>query len=123
MGSIILAHILFNKIAVFVKLGVYCLPVCARMLRLLPFIHVEIVTSLDLNRKLLAFSRFTNLRGVVDTFFSDNGSTFCAAFMLRLLLALTLIESYSPFLVLLTYVALWTRSFLIMDLLFALHSC
>ena len=42
-------------------------------------IHVEIVTSLDFNRKLLAFSRFTNLRGVVDTFFSDNGSTFCAA--------------------------------------------
>ena len=40
-------------------------------------IHVEIVTSLDLSF-LLAFSRFTNLRGAVDTFFSDNGSTFCA---------------------------------------------
>ena len=42
-------------------------------------IHVEIVTRLDLNSFLLAFSRFTNLRGAVDTFFSDNGSTFCAA--------------------------------------------
>ena len=29
--------------------------------------HVEIVTSLDLNSFLLAFSRFTNLRGAVDT--------------------------------------------------------
>ena len=42
-------------------------------------IHVEIVTSLNLNSFPLAFSRFTNLRGAVDTFFSDNGSTFCAA--------------------------------------------
>ena len=38
-----------------------------------------IVTSLDLNSFLLAFSRFTNLRGAVDTIYSDNGSTFCAA--------------------------------------------
>ena len=42
-------------------------------------IHVELVTSLDLNSFLLAFSRFTNLRGAIDTIFSDNGSTFCAA--------------------------------------------
>ena len=42
-------------------------------------IHVEIVTSLDLNSLLLAFSRFTNLRGAVDTMYSDNGSTFVAA--------------------------------------------
>ena len=27
----------------------------------------------------MAFSRFVNLRGSVDTVFSDNGSTFCAA--------------------------------------------
>ena len=42
-------------------------------------IHVEIITSLDLNNFLLAFSRFTLLRGAVDTIYSDNGSTFCAA--------------------------------------------
>ena len=42
-------------------------------------VHVEIVTSMDLNNFILAFSRFTNLRGPVDTFFSDNGKTFCAA--------------------------------------------
>ena len=42
-------------------------------------IHVELVTSLDLNSFLMAFSRFVNLRGSVDTIFSDNGSTFCAA--------------------------------------------
>ena len=42
-------------------------------------LHVELVTSLDLNSFLLAFSRFTNLRGAVDTFIQDNGSTFCAA--------------------------------------------
>ena len=35
-------------------------------------IHVEIVTSLDLNNFVLAFSRFTNLRGAVDTMYSDN---------------------------------------------------
>ena len=40
---------------------------------------MEIVTGLDLNEFLLAFSRFTNLRGSVDTIHSDNGSTFCAA--------------------------------------------
>ena len=28
---------------------------------------------------MLAFSRFINLRGPVDTFFSDNGKSFCAA--------------------------------------------
>ena len=42
-------------------------------------LHVELVTSLDLNSFLLAFFRFTNLRGAVDTIYSDNGSTFCAA--------------------------------------------
>ena len=42
-------------------------------------VHVEIVTSMDLNNFILAFSRFINLRGPVDTFFSDNGKTFCAA--------------------------------------------
>ena len=42
-------------------------------------IHVELVTSLDLNNFLMAFTRFTNLRGSVDTVYSDNGSTFCAA--------------------------------------------
>ena len=40
---------------------------------------MEIVTSLDLNEFLLAFSRITNLRGVVDTVYSDNSSTFPAA--------------------------------------------
>ena len=53
-------------------------------------IHVEIVTSLDLNSFLLAFSRFTNLRGAVDTMYSDNGSTFVAAAdILPTLLSLT----------------------------------
>ena len=42
-------------------------------------LHVELVTSLDLDSFLLAFSRFTNLSGAVDTIFSDNASTFCAA--------------------------------------------
>ena len=42
-------------------------------------IHVELVTGLDLNNFLLAFSRFVNLRGAVDTMYSDNGSTFPAA--------------------------------------------
>ena len=32
-------------------------------------IHVELMTSLDLNNFLLAFSRFTNLHGPVDAFF------------------------------------------------------
>ena len=40
---------------------------------------MEIVTSLDLDSFLLTFSRFTNLRGAVDTVYSDNGSTFKAA--------------------------------------------
>ena len=42
-------------------------------------IHVELVTGLDLNKFLLAFSRFVNLHGAVDTMYSDNGSTFHAA--------------------------------------------
>ena len=42
-------------------------------------IHVELVTGLDLNNFLLAFSRSVNLRGAVDTMYSDNGSTFHAA--------------------------------------------
>ena len=40
---------------------------------------MELVTSLDLSSFLLAFTRFTNLLGAVDTFSSDNASTFCAA--------------------------------------------
>ena len=42
-------------------------------------LHVELVTSLDLNSFLLAFTRFVNLRRAVDTFYSDNASTFRAA--------------------------------------------
>ena len=42
-------------------------------------LHVKLVTSLDLTSFLLAFSRFTNLRGAVDSVVSDNGSTFCAS--------------------------------------------
>ena len=42
-------------------------------------IHVEVVTSLDLNSFVLAFSRSINLRGPVDTIYSNNGSTFRAA--------------------------------------------
>ena len=42
-------------------------------------LHVELVTSLDLNSFLLALTRFVNLRGAVDTFYSDNASTFRAA--------------------------------------------
>ena len=42
-------------------------------------IHMEIVISLDFDSFLLAFSRFTNLRGAVDTVYSDYGSTFKAA--------------------------------------------
>ena len=42
-------------------------------------LHVELVTSLDLDSFLLAFSRFTNLRDAVDTIYSDNyASTFRA---------------------------------------------
>ena len=44
-----------------------------------PCLHVEIVAGFDLNNFLLAFSGFTNLRGHVETVYSDNGSTFCAA--------------------------------------------
>ena len=43
------------------------------------YIHAEIVTSLDLNKFLLAFSLLTNLRRSGDTVYSDNGSTFRAA--------------------------------------------
>jgi len=43
------------------------------------YLHVEIVTGLDLNNFLLAFLRFTNLRGNVSTMYSDNAATFCAA--------------------------------------------
>ena len=50
--------------------GLLCTSLSTRCL------HVEIVSGLDLNNFLLAFSRFTNLRGKV---FSDNASTFCAA--------------------------------------------
>ena len=39
-------------------------------------VHVEIVTGLDLNNFILAFSRFVNLRGPVDTFFLTMGSRF-----------------------------------------------
>ena len=42
-------------------------------------LHVEIISGLDLNNFLLAFSRFTNLRGSVETIYSDNNTTFCAA--------------------------------------------
>ena len=42
-------------------------------------LHVEVVANLDLSIFFLAFSRFTNLRWTVDTFYSDNTSTFCAA--------------------------------------------
>ena len=42
-------------------------------------VHVEIVTSLDLNNFLLVFSQFTYLRRAVDIVYSDSGSTFCAA--------------------------------------------
>ena len=34
-------------------------------------LHVEVATSLDLDSFLLAFSRFTNLRGAVNAFYSD----------------------------------------------------
>ena len=42
-------------------------------------LNVEVVTGLDLNSFLLAFSRFTSLREAVDTVYSDNASTFRAA--------------------------------------------
>ena len=41
-------------------------------------IHVELVTSLSLDDFLLAFTRFTDLRGQVNTIYSDNASTFQA---------------------------------------------
>ena len=69
----ILNLLLIAKIEAVVKLWDFCLRVYV-----LGCIHVELVTSLDLTSFLLAFSRFTNLRGAVDTVFLDNGSTFCA---------------------------------------------
>ena len=42
-------------------------------------VYVKLVACLDLNSFLLAYSRFTNFRGAVDTIFSDSASTFCAA--------------------------------------------
>ena len=41
-------------------------------------IHVELVTSLSLDDFLLAFTRFTDLRGQVNTIYLDNASTFHA---------------------------------------------
>ena len=41
--------------------------------------HVEVATELYLNNFMLAFSRFINLRGLVDSLFSDNRKSFCAA--------------------------------------------
>ena len=35
-------------------------------------VHVEVVTGLDFNNFILAFSRFINLRGPVDTFFFEH---------------------------------------------------
>ena len=35
-------------------------------------VHVEVNTGLDLNNFILSFSRLINLRGPVDTFFSDH---------------------------------------------------
>ena len=40
--------------------------------------HVELVTLLSLDDFLLAFTRFINLRGQVNTIYSDNASTFQA---------------------------------------------
>ena len=42
-------------------------------------IHVELVTSLSLSDFVLAFTRFSDLRGPIKTAYSDNGSTFQAA--------------------------------------------
>ena len=42
-------------------------------------VHVELVTSLTLSEFILAFTRFTDLRGPVSTIYSDNGTTFQAA--------------------------------------------
>ena len=40
------------------------------------YIHVKLVTGLDLGSFLLAFYRFTNLHGIISNFMSDKGSTF-----------------------------------------------
>ena len=42
-------------------------------------LHVKVVTSLDLDSFLLAFSRFMSSRGSVDTVYPDNTSSFRAA--------------------------------------------
>ena len=42
-------------------------------------IHVQLVTSLDLNIFLLVFSRFSNLREAADAIYSEKASTFSAA--------------------------------------------
>lgn len=42
-------------------------------------VHVELVTSLNLSEFILAFTRFSDLRGPVSTIYSDNGTTFQAA--------------------------------------------
>ena len=43
------------------------------------YIDVEIVADPDLNNFLLAFSLFPKLYGAVNTKYTDNGPTFCAA--------------------------------------------
>ena len=42
-------------------------------------VHVELVTSLSLSEFVLAFNRFSDLRGPVSKIYSDNVSTFQAA--------------------------------------------
>ena len=42
-------------------------------------VHVELVTSLSLSEFVLAFNRFSDLRGPVSKIYSDNGTTFQAA--------------------------------------------
>ena len=42
-------------------------------------VHVELVTSLDLNSFILAYTRFIDVRGPISSFYSDNGATFKAA--------------------------------------------
>ena len=42
-------------------------------------IHVELATSLSRNDVLLAFTRFTDLRGQANTIYSNNASTFQAS--------------------------------------------
>ena len=42
-------------------------------------VHVELMTSQTLSEFILAFTRFTDLRGPVSTIYSDNGTTFQVA--------------------------------------------